>query len=133
MFLITTVRPDPVVLKLSNFTVNCFFPRQDTPPPTLDKSLYYSGSITGGVVNPAYATASPYKRFTSPYKRKQDPDKISDESMFDDDYNEDDEYYLWDRNQDSGLVSAVSLIKVLNFQMPKILMYIPYNSHKLAC
>ena len=95
------------------FNGNLFL-QETTPPPTIDKSLYYSGSITGGVVNPAYATGgSPYKRFTSPYKRKHDPDKISDESMFDEDYNEDDEYYLWDRNHDSGLVSAVSMMKML--------------------
>ena len=65
----------------------------------MDKSGYYSGSISQGVVNPAYGTL--HKR------KKQNLDEISDTSMFDE--NLDDDEFLWDKNQDSGLVSAVSI------------------------
>lgn len=53
-------------------------------------------------MNPAYASVSPYKK-------KQSLDKVLDEALFEEDDNMDDEYYLWDRNHDSGLVSAVSV------------------------
>ena len=73
---------------------------QDGPPPAIDKSGYYTGSVTSGVVNPAFSNKSMYKK-------KQNLDNISDTSLFEED-NVDDEFYLWDKNQDSGLVSAVS-------------------------
>ena len=73
---------------------------QDGPPPAIDKSGYYTGSVTSGVVNPAFSNKSMYKK-------KQNLDNISDTSLFEED-DMDDEFYLWDKNQDSGLVSAVS-------------------------
>ena len=72
----------------------------------MDKSGYYSGSISQGVVNPAYGTL---------HKRKLSLDKVSESSLFDVNMDDDDDF-LWDKNQDSGLVSAVSLyhLRVLN-------------------
>ncbi|XP_052767673.1 usherin-like isoform X2 [Mya arenaria] len=69
----------------------------ESPDGRHDKSGYYSGSITNGMTNPAY---------THPHKHKgQGSFGHSSDSLFDDDIEEDDDDYIWDKNPDSGLVS----------------------------
>lgn len=69
-----------------------------------DKSGYYSGSIANGVTNPAYIQ-------THRSKKQDSVDKNSDSFFDDEDIIEenDEDFPFWDRNQDSGLVSSVSV------------------------